>query len=189
MIDITNHIRAILDFIGENPNREGLQKTPDRVKRSYSELFSGYAHENGKEILTSALYENENTSYNSVNVCNIEFASMCEHHMLPFTGVVHIGYIPNKHVVGLSKLPRLTEIYSRRLQIQERITNQIAEDIEKFIQPHGVAVLITSKHQCMGIRGVCQNHSNTTSSTFRGIYEENSNYRQEFFEQVKLSCL
>ncbi|HIC10607.1 MAG TPA: GTP cyclohydrolase I FolE [Campylobacterales bacterium] len=173
-------IKEILEAIGEDTNREGLIKTPYRVAKSFEHLFSGYS-QNGEEILRSALFKTSNSEM--VVVKDIEFYSMCEHHMLPIIGKVHIGYIPNGVVTGLSKIPRVVEVFARRLQIQENMTEQIANTIEKAISPKGVGVVVSARHMCMEMRGVEKCNSITTTSSFRGELEK-WEYRNQFLSQI-----
>ena len=170
----------ILEAIGENPNREGLIKTPKRVAKAFEEICSGYS-KNPKEVLNDALFDSTNNEM--VVVRNIEFYSMCEHHILPFFGRVHVAYIPDKKVVGLSKIPRMVEIFARRLQIQEQLTEQIADAIMEVVKPKGVGVVIHARHMCMEMRGVKTKHSYTSSSTLRGLFLENKT-REEFFNII-----
>ncbi len=170
----------ILESIGENPQREGLVKTPKRVAKAFEEICSGY-FQDPKEVLNDALFESTNNEM--VVVRNIEFYSMCEHHILPFFGRVHVAYIPDKKVVGLSKIPRMVEVFARRLQIQEQLTEQIADAIMDVVQPKGVGVVIHARHMCMEMRGVKTKHSYTSSSALRGIFLKEKT-REEFFNII-----
>jgi GTP cyclohydrolase I len=172
--------KEILEAIGENPNREGLIKTPNRVARAFQEICSGYSKD-PKEVLNDALFESTNNEM--VVVRNIEFYSMCEHHILPFFGRVHVAYIPDKKVVGLSKIPRMVEVFARRLQIQEQLTEQIADAIMEVVQPKGVGVVIHARHMCMEMRGVKSKFSYTSTSALRGIFLEEKT-REEFFNII-----
>jgi len=172
--------KMILKAIGEDVNREGLIKTPRRVAKSFEEICSGY-FKDPKEVLNDALFESTNNEM--VVVRNIEFYSMCEHHILPFFGRVHVAYIPDKKVVGLSKIPRMVEVFARRLQIQEQLTEQIADAIMEVVQPKGVGVVIHARHMCMEMRGVKTKHSYTSSSALRGIFLEEKT-REEFFNII-----
>lgn len=183
-IEITNDIRdryeRILEEIGENPMREGLLKTPERAAKAMLFLTQGY-QQDAKEVLTSAMFEE---SYDEmVIVKDIELYSLCEHHMLPFFGKAHIAYIPNGHIVGLSKLPRVVDIFARRLQVQERLTHEILTCINDTLQPKGVAVVIEAAHMCMMMRGVQKQNSVTTTSGFRGAFEKIET-RNEFLRLI-----
>ena len=168
-------IRNILEAIGEDPDREGLLDTPKRVVKSWETLFGGY-HQRPEDVLTTQF----NEDYKSMVICdNIEFYSTCEHHLLPFYGKCHIGYIPHKKIIGLSKMPRLVEVFSRRLQVQERLTEQIANSLMKFLDPLGVGVIIQAKHFCMMSRGVQKQNSSMITSSVRGIFQE-LHVKQEF---------
>jgi len=177
---IENATLEILKAIGENPNREGLIKTPKRVAKAFEEICSGY-HKDPKEVLNDALFDSTNNEM--VVVRNIEFYSLCEHHILPFFGRVHVAYIPDKKVVGLSKIPRMVEVFARRLQIQEQLTEQIADAIMDVVQPKGLGVVIHARHMCMEMRGVKTKHSYTSSSALRGIFLEEKT-REEFFNII-----
>ena len=184
--DITNQIgelvRSTLPLIGEDPNREGLVKTPQRVGRAMQFLTKGY-HEDPVAILQSAIF-NEDCDQ-MVVVKDIEFYSLCEHHLLPFLGKVHIAYIPNGKITGLSKLPRVVDVFARRLQLQERLTNQIKDCIQQTLQPQGVMVVIEAEHMCMQMRGVQKMHSMTVTSAFSGVFEEQPT-REEFMNLIRL---
>lgn len=177
-------IREILLAIGEDPSRDGLKKTPERVSRSLEYLTSGYKQD-ADEILNSALYE---VPYDEmVIVKDIELFSLCEHHMLPFFGKCHVAYLPDRKVIGLSKVPRLVDMYARRLQVQERLTMQIAETINEKIQPRGVAVVIEAQHLCMIMRGVEKQHSVAVTSSMLGAFKDNQNTRNEFLNLIDRS--
>jgi GTP cyclohydrolase I len=178
---IEKSVTEILKAIGEDSSREGLEKTPHRVAKAFGHIFSGY-EKNPEEILKSALFKTTNDEM--VVVKEIEFYSMCEHHMLPIIGTASIGYIPNGKVTGLSKLPRVVDVFARRLQIQENMTEQIASAIEKAISPKGVGVVITARHMCMEMRGVEKCGSKTTTSSYRGDFKL-SEVKREFFSQIK----
>lgn len=184
--DITNQIgalvRSTLPLISEDPNREGLVKTPQRVGRAMQFLTKGY-HEDPVAILQSAIF-NEDCDQ-MVVVKDIEFYSLCEHHLLPFFGKVHIAYIPNGKITGLSKLPRVVDVFARRLQLQERLTNQIKDCIQQTLQPQGVMVVIEAEHMCMQMRGVQKMHSMTVTSAFSGVFEEQPT-REEFMNLIRL---
>jgi len=178
---LAEEIKSMLSEIGENPNREGLVKTPERVAKSMAFLTNGYK-ENPTNILKSAIFaENYNQM---VLVKDIEMYSLCEHHMLPFFGKTHIAYIPNGHIVGLSKIPRIVDVFSRRLQVQERLTDQIKDCIQDALNPKGVAVVIEAQHLCMQMRGVEKQHSLTTTSAFSGIFLKDEKTRSEFMNLI-----
>ena len=179
--DIANSIKTLLSEIGENPERDGLLKTPERVSKSMEFLTSGY-EKNPTEILKSAMFSE---SYSQmVLVKDIELYSLCEHHMLPFFGKAHIAYIPNGHIVGLSKIPRIVDVFSRRLQVQERLTDEIKDCIQETLNPKGVAVVIEAQHLCMQMRGVQKQHSSTTTSAFSGIFISDKKTRAEFMNLI-----
>lgn len=173
--------RELLINIGEDPDREGLVKTPERVTRAWRFLTRGY-DQDIQRIINNAVFEE--TCDEMVVVTNIDFFSLCEHHMLPFFGRAHVGYIPQGKVIGLSKLPRLVEVFSRRLQLQERMTQQIAKVIEDAIHPMGVAVVTEAQHFCMMMRGVEKVNSNTVTSAMRGVFRKNRGTREEFMEFI-----
>ncbi|WP_457560770.1 GTP cyclohydrolase I FolE [Caminibacter sp.] len=177
---IENAAREILEAIGEDVNREGLIKTPARVARAFEEICSGY-FKDPKDVLNNALFDSTNNEM--VVVRDIEFYSMCEHHILPFFGRVHVAYIPDKKVVGLSKIPRMVEVFARRLQIQEQLTEQIADAIMDVVKPKGVGVVIHARHMCMEMRGVKSKYSYTSTSALRGIFLEEKT-REEFFNII-----
>jgi len=175
-------IRGVLDAIGEDPNREGLQRTPERVEKALTFLTQGYTAD-VSSIVNGAIYE---VKYDEmVIVKDIEFFSMCEHHMLPFYGKVHIAYLARNKVIGLSKLPRLVDVFARRLQIQERMTQQIAETIQDLLDPLGVGVIAEAQHFCMMMRGVEKQHSGTVTSTMLGAFRTNKETRDEFLALIK----
>ncbi len=174
-------VREMISRIGEDPSREGLTDTPQRVVKSMEYLTHGYAQQPA-DILNGALFT---VDYDEmVIVKDIEMFSMCEHHMLPFFGKVHIAYIPNGKVIGLSKLPRLVEVFARRLQVQERLTTQIAEAIEEIIKPQGVGVVIEARHLCMMMRGVEKQHSAAVTSAMLGVFKEQAT-RNEFLSLLR----
>ena len=180
MID---EIRSILTKIGEDPQRDGLANTPERVDRTMRFLTSGYGM-NADELLNRALFD---VAYDEmVIVRDIEMFSLCEHHLLPFFGKCHVGYIPNGRVIGLSKIPRLVDMYARRLQVQERLTTQIADTINQKIHPRGVAVVIEAQHLCMIMRGVEKQHSIAVTSAMLGAFKDNQNTRNEFLNLVQI---
>ncbi len=174
------HFTEIIQLLGENTNREGLLKTPERASKAMKFLTNGYEM-NPQEILKSAMFKED---YNEmVIVKDIELYSLCEHHMLPFFGKAHIAYIPNGQIVGLSKIPRVVDVFSRRLQVQERLTEQILNCINDTLQPEGVAVVIEASHMCMMMRGVQKQNSTTTTSGFRGTFKE-ADTRNEFLKLI-----
>jgi GTP cyclohydrolase I len=176
-------IRRLLAELGEDPDREGLQRTPKRVEKALRFLTSGY-DANIDEVLNEALFT---VDYNEmVIVKDIDFYSLCEHHLLPFFGKCHIAYIPTNRVIGLSKIPRLVDVFSRRLQIQERLTSQIADTIREKITPLGVAVVIEATHLCMSMRGVEKQNSFAVTSAMHGAFRNNARTRMEFLELIKL---
>lgn len=178
---ISKNMKEILKTLGEDPNREGLDKTPMRVAKSMCFTTKGYQID-PIEILKSALF-NENHE-EMVIVKDIELYSMCEHHMLPFYGKAHIGYLPNGKITGLSKIARVVDAFSRRLQVQERLTTQIRDAINDALQPHGVAVVIEAKHLCMMMRGVQKQNSSTVTSSFTGVFMDNMATRKEFLNLI-----
>lgn len=180
--DFQSEIKTIISSLGEDVEREGLLKTPHRVQKALQHLTSGYTMDLDT-ILNEAVFEENIEEMIVVN--NIEFYSMCEHHMLPFFGVCHVGYIPNGKIVGLSKIPRIVEMFSRRLQVQERMTQSIAQAIEKAIQPKGVAVVTEASHLCMMMRGVEKQQSKTISSSMLGNFRKDPKTRSEFLEFIK----
>lgn len=173
--------REIIDKLGEDPNREGLIKTPERAAKAMQFLMQGY-DQDPEEILRSALFTEDYSQM--VIVKDIELYSMCEHHILPFFGKAHIAYVPNGQIVGLSKIPRLVDAFARRLQVQERLTNQIRDCLDKVLQPKGVAVVIEAQHMCMQMRGVQKQNSITTTSAFTGEFMEEERTRQEFIHLI-----
>lgn len=174
------HFTEIIQLLGENTNREGLLKTPERASKAMKFLTNGYEM-NPQEILKSAMFKED---YNEmVIVKDIVLYSLCEHHMLPFFGKAHIAYIPNGQIVGLSKIPRVVDVFSRRLQVQERLTEQILNCINDTLQPEGVAVVIEASHMCMMMRGVQKQNSTTTTSGFRGTFKE-TDTRNEFLKLI-----
>lgn len=179
--ELAKHYKSILSLLGENPDREGLQKTPMRVAKAMQILTRGYTQD-PRKVLTDALFEEK---YNQmVIVKDIDFFSMCEHHMLPFYGKVHVAYIPNGFITGLSKIARVVDIFSHRLQVQERLTEQIMECINDTLEPQGVMVVIEAKHMCMQMRGVEKQNSITTTSAYSGVFESLKT-RNEFMNLLR----
>jgi GTP cyclohydrolase I len=174
-------VKTMMRSVGEDPEREGLKKTPERVFKAYQFMFGGYKQD-PREILKSALFASSNDEM--VLIKDIELYSTCEHHLLPIIGRAHVAYIPNGKVVGLSKIPRVVNIFSRRMQIQEQLTEQIAEAINDTIKPKGVAVVIQARHMCMEMRGVEKINSTTTSSALRGLFKRDEKTRSEFFDLI-----
>ncbi len=175
-------VREMLVRVGEDPTREGLALTPGRVARAMQDLTKGYT-QNVEEAINGALFT---VDYDEmVIVKDIEMFSMCEHHMLPFFGKVHVAYIPNGKVIGLSKIPRLVEVFSRRLQVQERLTTQVAEAIQEAIQPQGVGVVIEARHLCMMMRGVEKQHSAAVTSSMQGVFKTSQKTREEFLQLIR----
>ena len=176
-------IRRLLAELGEDPDREGLLRTPSRVEKAFTFLTSGYAV-NIDEVINDALFTVDYSEM--VIVKDIDFYSLCEHHLLPFFGKCHIAYIPAERVIGLSKIPRLVDVFSRRLQIQERLTNQIADTIRDKIAPLGVAVVMEATHLCMSMRGVEKQNSFAVTSAMHGVFRTSARTRMEFLELIKL---
>jgi GTP cyclohydrolase I len=176
--------KNLLELLGEDPSREGLINTPKRVAKAWDFLTKGYS-ENLDELINNAIFEGE--SKDMVIVKNIEFYSLCEHHMIPFYGKAHIGYIPDGKIIGLSKLARITDLFSQRLQVQERLTNQIAQCLQEVLNPRGVAVVLEGKHFCMLSRGVQKQNSIATSSSMLGIFREKESTRNEFLKLIEMN--
>ena len=175
-------LRRLLEFLGEDADREGLLKTPQRVANALTWLTRGYGLE-ARAVVGDAVFEEEHE--NMVMVRDIEVYSLCEHHMLPFFGKAHVAYIPNGRIVGLSKLPRLVEVYARRLQVQERLTEQIAQAIDEVLEPLGVGVVIEAAHLCMMMRGVEKQNSRTITSALRGVFRDDARTRDEFLSLAR----
>lgn len=179
--DIRAAVREILRAVGEDPDREGLVNTPDRVARMYEELLVGY-HTDPATLINGALFH---LNYDEmVVVRDIEFYSLCEHHLLPFFGYAHVAYVPNGKVIGLSKIPRIVDMFARRLQVQERMTKQIADFIQEVLQPQGVAVVIEGAHLCSMMRGVKKSQAAMTTSAMLGVFRDNPKTRAEFLEHI-----
>ena len=176
-----NYLRELMIYLGDTPDREGTLKTPKRILNSWKKLYGGYK-QNPKDVLT--VFDSD--GYGSIVLLkNIEFYSTCEHHMLPFIGKAHVAYIPDKKVIGVSKLARIVEIYARRLQIQERLTNQVATAIEELLHPLGVGVVMEAQHLCMKMRGVEKQNSVMVTSTMLGVFREDSKAREELMNLLK----
>lgn len=179
-----NAVRTILTEIGEDPEREGLKSTPERVQRMYGELCAGYQMDL-ETVVHGAIFEECCDSM--VLVRNISFYSMCEHHMLPFYGKIHVAYFPDGKIIGLSKIPRIVEMYARRLQVQERMTQQICDAIETILHPRGIAVMTNGMHMCSIMRGVKKESAELITTRFTGVFNNNTEMREEFYRQVSLS--
>ena len=182
-VQIEKIIRNLLDEIGEDPNREGLLKTPKRVAKSWNFLTSGY-HANIDSVINGAIFNEQCDEMVTIN--NIDFYSLCEHHLIPFFGKAHVAYIPNGKVVGLSKIPRIVDIFARRLQVQERMTQQIASTLNEVLSPKGVAVVLEAKHMCMQMRGVEKQNSHATTSSMTGLFREDERTRKEFLNIISV---
>ena len=181
---IEESVRTILTNVGENVEREGLQRTPHRVAKMYDEILAGYGMD-PVAIVNGALFDVEYDEM--IVVKDIEFFSMCEHHMLPFYGRAHVAYIPSDKIIGLSKIPRIVEMYARRLQVQERMTRQIADLIDEVLQPLGVAVVVEGAHMCSMMRGVKKEHPRMVTSAMIGSFKENAMTRNEFMQHLRQS--
>lgn len=182
--DFEEAVKTMIGYVGEDVNREGLIKTPQRVLKAYEFMFGGYK-EDPQNILNSAMFQSSNDEM--VLVKDIEFYSTCEHHLLPIIGRAHVAYIPNGKVVGLSKIPRVVDVFARRMQIQEQLTEQIADALMEAVEPKGVAVVIQARHMCMEMRGVEKICSTTTSSALRGLFKKDEKTRSEFFSLINSS--
>ena len=180
--NVAKNIKSILSEIGENTKREGLLKTPERTAKSIKFLTKGYTQDPEK-ILKSAIFKEDYSQM--VLVKDIEIYSLCEHHMLPFFGKAHVAYIPNGKIVGLSKIPRIVDVFARRLQVQERLANEIKKCLHKTLKPKGVAIVIEAQHLCMQMRGVEKQHSHATTSAFSGIFLKDEKTRFEFINLIK----
>ena len=184
-MQIDDLVLALLKEIGEDPGRQGLEHTPERVRRSFQFLTQGYTQD-PLEILNRAIFSEATDEM--LIVRDIDFYSLCEHHLLPFFGKCHVGYLPKGEIIGLSKIPRIVDAFSRRLQIQARMTTQIAECLEKILQPKGVAVVIDARHLCMPMSGVETSDSYTTTSSMLGYFKQDPRTRAEFLELIKFSA-
>ena len=183
-LEFENSVKNILEYLGEDINREGLEKTPSRVRKALEFMCSGY-DKDPKKIINQALFTSSNDEM--VVIKDIEFYSMCEHHMLPIIGKAHIAYIPNGKVVGLSKIPRIVDVFARRLQIQEQMTEQICDALHETLNPKGVAVMIDARHMCMEMRGVQKICSTTVTSALRGLFKREKKTKDEFLSIVAQS--
>lgn len=181
---IAEAVTKILIAIGENPEREGLKKTPLRVAKAFEELLDGYSQDI-VDLVNDALFEVDYGTGEMVLVQDIPYDSLCEHHMLPFSGVAHVAYIPSNKVIGLSKIPRIVEMYARRLQIQERLCNQVLNTIEEVLSPLGVMVMVEGSHDCAAMRGVKKKNLNMKTLAVSGIFETDLNKKDEFFKMLK----
>ncbi len=181
MADIQQSIRDILIAIGEDPDRDGLQKTPERVEKALRFMTQGY-QQSASKVIGDALFQE--THHNMVLVRDIEFYSMCEHHMLPFFGKAHVAYIPGSRIVGLSKMARVIDVFARRLQVQERMTDQVADALVEELAPRGVGIVIEAHHLCMMMRGVEKQGSSTITSAMRGAFLSDASTREEFLRLV-----
>ncbi len=177
-------VRQILANIGEDPHREGLERTPERIANMYDEILSGY-HEDPAALVNEAMFEVEYDEM--VVVKDIDFFSMCEHHMLPFYGRAHVAYAPTSKIIGLSKIPRIVDMFAHRLQVQERMTRQIAELLDEVLRPYGVAVVVEASHLCSMMRGVKKEHARMVTSTMLGCFKENEKTRNEFMHHLSLT--
>lgn len=178
---ISKNVKTILKEIGEDPDREGLIKTPERVAKAYEFLTKGYTQDLD-EVINGAIFEEKYDEM--VIVKDIDYYSMCEHHLLPFYGKIHIAYIPDGKIVGISKIPRIVEVFTRRLQVQERMTQEIADTLDKYLNPRGVGVVCEGLHMCMMMRGVEKQNSTTTTSAMHGIFKRDPRTRAEFLELI-----
>lgn len=179
---IEANVRRILEHMGEDPDREGLSKTPDRVARAFEYLTRGY-QQDPKSVINSALFTEDDYS-EMIVVKDIDFFSLCEHHILPFFGRANVAYIPNRRIVGISKIARLVDVYARRLQVQERLTTQVAHTVMEELKPQGVGVIITAEHLCMRMRGVEKQNSIVTTSATLGVFRTRQETREEFITLV-----
>ena len=183
MAAIAEATRTILHSVGEDPDRDGLQRTPQRVARMYAELLAGYGMD-PQALINGALFDVDYEEM--VVVRDIEFSSLCEHHMLPFIGHAHVAYIPNGKVLGLSKIPRIVDMYAQRLQVQERLTTEIADFMMTTLNPHGVAVVLEAAHMCARIRGVRKHDARMVTSALRGIFRDEMSTRMEFMQHINM---
>ncbi len=178
---IKPHVRAIIEAMGDDPDREGLQRTPERVEKAYRFMTKGYEM-SVADVVGGGVFEESHE--NMILVRDIELYSMCEHQMLPFFGRAHVAYVPKGRIIGLSKLPRIVEIFARRLQVQERLTDQVADAVMEVLEPAGVGVVVEASHLCMMMRGVEKQNSTTVTSALRGIFRDDARTREEFLRLV-----
>ena len=181
---IQNAVRSVLEGIGEDPEREGLLATPERVQRMCVELFAGYKMDLDS-VVHGAVFNESCDSM--VMVRNISFYSLCEHHMLPFYGKFHVAYMPDKKIIGLSKIPRIVEMYARRLQVQERLTEQVWSAIDEILQPKGIAVMTCGLHMCSIMRGVRKESAELVTTRFSGVFQDDPNLKEEFYRQLGIA--
>jgi GTP cyclohydrolase I len=180
---VVDLIHELLLRLGEDPEREGLEKTPERVSRMLPEILAGYQMDLNS-LVNGAIFKTDNRDM--VIVRDIRYYSLCEHHLLPFFGKAHVAYIPDGRIIGLSKIPRLVEMYARRLQVQERMTHQVAETLEGILHPRGVAVLVEGSHLCAMMRGVRQSETSLVTSSMSGLFEHDASLRNDFYNQLKV---
>ena len=178
---IRPHVRAIIESMGEDPDRPGLQRTPERVEKAYRWMTRGYEM-SVADVVAGGVFEESHE--NMILVRDIDLYSMCEHHLLPFFGRAHVAYLPKGRIIGLSKLPRIVEIFARRLQVQERLTDQVADAVMEVLEPSGVGVVIEASHLCMMMRGVEKQNSTTVTSALRGVFKDDARTREEFLRLV-----
>jgi len=183
---IRDAVGIILAAIGEDSTREGLIGTPDRVEKMFQEICSGYQADLVKIVNGAVFHE---AAEGMILIRDIEFYSLCEHHLMPFFGKVHVAYIPDGKIIGLSKIPRIVDMYARRLQVQERITHQIMEAIQSVLAPKGIAVVVEASHLCARMRGVKKEQAKLVTSLFTGVFDSNNTLRNEFFERLKMDVL
>ena len=183
MEDLYDGLRKILRHLGEDPNREGLLDTPKRVVKAYEEMLSGYKQD--PSAILQRVFKEGIDYEQMIVVKNIPFVSMCEHHMLAFKGIAHVGYLPNEAVVGLSKIPRVVDVFAKRLQVQERLTDQIADAIQDVLNPKGVGVIIESEHTCMTLRGAKKQGATMITTALRGSFLFDEKHKQEFYAMIK----
>jgi GTP cyclohydrolase IA len=181
---VEDAVRLILQHVGEDPTRDGLLRTPHRVAKMYDELLEGY-RQDAETLINGAMFEVEYGEGEMVMVANIDYNSMCEHHMLPFVGKVHVAYIPRKKVVGLSKIPRIVDMFARRLQVQERMTNEIADTLEEHLDPVGVMVMVEGQHSCAALRGVKKHGVNMVTVAKRGEFRTNRDLVDDFHRMLR----
>lgn len=180
---IEDSVYQILLNIGEDPERNGLVRTPHRVAKMFAELLEGYSQD-VETLINGAMFDVEYGEGEMVVISDIEYNSMCEHHMLPFVGVAHVGYIPGRQVVGLSKIPRIVDMFAHRLQVQERLTNEVADALERSIDPDGVIVVVEGQHSCASLRGVKKHGVNMTTTAQRGVFRTDKELRDEFYRLI-----